>query len=105
MDTVPELYNTVLWIKTVLLHDNVLYKSAQKQSVAYLHPDAAGKRESGCDDCLKNEMHENMRQLTFLQFWPELHITWGMHYVYCTKCTYTVVVYQRRSEKFQKGGP
>ena len=35
MDTV--LY-TVLWIKTALLHDNVLYKNVRKQSVAYWHP-------------------------------------------------------------------
>ena len=35
MDTV--LY-TVLSIKTALLRDNVLYKSVQKQNVAYRHP-------------------------------------------------------------------
>ena len=102
MDTIPVLYNTVLWIKTAYF---ILYKSAQKQSVAYWHPDAAGKRDIGCDDCLKNEMHENMRKLTIPQFWPELHITVGIHYVYCTKCTCTVVVYQWRSKTFQKGGP
>ena len=32
MDTV--LLYTVLWIKTALLHDYILYKSVQKQSVA-----------------------------------------------------------------------
>ena len=43
-------------------------------------------------DRLDNEMYENMRQLTTLQCFGLTYITWGMHYVYCTKCT-TVVVY------------
>ena len=44
-------------------------------------------------DRLENEMHENMRQLTILESFGLSYITWGIHYVYCTKCTYTVVVY------------
>ena len=47
MDTVP---HTVLWIKTLLLHDNVQYKSVQKQSWhTGVLIDAAVKRETGCD--------------------------------------------------------
>ena len=44
-------------------------------------------------DRLENEMHENMRLLTILQRFGLSYITWEIHYVYCTKCTYTVVVY------------
>ena len=47
MDTVQ---HTVLWIKTLLLHDNVQYKSVQKQSWhTSVLIDAAVKRETGCD--------------------------------------------------------
>ena len=44
-------------------------------------------------DLLENKMHENMRQLMILQSFALSHMIWGIHYVYCMKCTYTVVVY------------
>ena len=61
MDIVP---HTVLWIKTLLLHDNVQYKSVQKQSWhTGVLINAAVKRELGVmqsSDCVENEMHDNM---------------------------------------------